>query len=133
MKIIFLLFIFLVNCSLFINSQLKLPKDIRKAYLLSYKIENAFKNAEYEKCIKLLIKKKNLQTPFNEFDYLYYSKSLLLLNDTINCVKILQKGIENGLCWNEGSVYINLVNQREFSLDFLNKYIKQNSNYMTKI
>ena len=64
MKIIFLLFIFLVNCSLFINSQLKLPKDIRKAYLLSYKIENAFINAEYEKCIKLLIKKKNLQAPF---------------------------------------------------------------------
>lgn len=92
MKIVFLLFIFLFNCSLFINSQLKLPKDIRKAYLLSYRIDNAFKSAEYEKCIKLLIKKKNLQAPFNEFDYLYYSKSLLLLNDTINCVKMLQKG-----------------------------------------
>jgi hypothetical protein len=126
MKIIVLLFIFLVNCSLFIHSQLKLPKDIQKAYLLSYKIENAFKNSEYEKCIKLLIKKKNLQVAFNEFDYLYYSKSLLLLNDTINCVKMLQKGIEDGLCWNEGSVFINLVNQREFSLDFLNKFIKQN-------
>jgi hypothetical protein len=87
---------------------------------------NAFKSAEYEKCIKLLIKKKNLQAPFNEFDYLYYSKSLLLLNDTINCVKMLQKGIENGLCWDEGSVYVNLINQREFSLDFLNKNIKQN-------
>jgi hypothetical protein len=75
MRIIVLLFILLINYSL--NSQLKFPTDVQQAYLLSYKIENAFNNAEYHKCINLLIQKKNLQAPYNEFDYLYYSKTLV--------------------------------------------------------
>jgi hypothetical protein len=124
MRIIVLLFLILINYSL--NSQLKFPTDVQQAYLLSYKIENAFNNAEYHKCINLLIQKKNLQAPYNEFDYLYYSKSLLLINDTVTCVKMLNNGIENGLFWDEGSRFTNLISQKEFSIDFLNKYVKQN-------